>query len=59
MDDSDSDDYGSALNPKRQARSNLFIETEAGVDEETSADEDDWDAEDVDGFIVDDDVYNF
>ena len=43
-------------NPKRQARSNPFIETEAGVDGHASADEDDWDASDLDGFIVDDDV---
>ena len=44
-------------NPKRQARSNPFIETEAGVDGHASADEDDWDTDDLNGFIVDDDVF--
>ena len=57
MDDSDSDDLWPARNPKRQARSNPFIETEAGVDGDASADEDNWDAGDLDGFIVDDGVY--
>ena len=53
---SDSDDDWSARNPKRQARCNPFIETEAGVDGDASADEDDWNAGDLDGFIVDDNV---
>ena len=33
---------------------NPFIETEAGVDGDASADEDDGDGDDLDGFIVDD-----
>ena len=56
IDESDSDDHWPARNPKRQARSNPFIETEANVDGHASADENDWDAGDLDGFIMDDDV---
>ena len=57
IDESDSDDHWPARNPKRQALSNPFIETEAGVDGHASADEDDWDAGNLDGFIVDDYVF--
>ena len=38
-------------------RRNPFIETEAAVDGHASADEDDDDGGNLDGFIVDDDVY--
>ena len=57
IDESDSDDHWPARNPNRQAQSNPIIETEAGVDGHASADEDDRDAGDLDGFIVDDDVF--
>ena len=42
---------------RRAARRNPFIETEAGVDGDASADEDEDDADDLDGFIVADDVF--
>ena len=57
IDESDFDDHRPARNPKRKALSNPFIETEAGVDGHASADEDDWDAGNLDGFILDDDVF--
>ena len=60
IDDSDSDDHWPARNPtvrNRRTRRNPFIETEAGVDGDASADEDDNDGVDLDGFIVADDVY--
>ena len=60
IDDSDFDDHWPARNPtvrNRRTRDNPFIETEAGVDGDASADEDDDDGADLDGFIVADDVY--
>ena len=60
IDDSDSDDHWPARNPtvrNRRTRRNPFIEAEAGVDGDASADEDDDDGADLDGFIVADDVY--
>ena len=60
IDDNDSDDHWPAHNPTvktRRTRRNPFIETEVGVDRDASADEDDDDGADLDGFIVDDDVY--
>ncbi len=60
IDDSDSDDHWPARNPtvrNRRTRRNPFIETEVGVDGDASADEDDDDGADMDGFIVADDVY--
>ena len=58
--DSDSDDQWPARNPtvnNRRTRRNPFIETEVGVDGDANADEDDDDGADLDGFIVDDDIY--
>ena len=60
IDDSDSDDHWPARTPtvrNRRKRRNPFIETEAVVDGDASADEDDNDGADLDGFIVDDRVY--
>ena len=42
---------------RKAARRNPFIETEAGVDGDASADEEDGDADDLDGFIVADDEF--
>ena len=48
-----------AILPKKIAlrAATRFIETEAGVDEDANADEDDDNGADLDGFIVADDVY--
>ena len=60
IDHSDSDDHWPASNHtvrNRRTRRNPFIEAEAGVDGDASADEDDNDGADLDGFIVANDVY--
>ena len=60
IDDSDSDDHWPARTPtvrNRRTRRNTFIEIEAGVDGDASADENDDDGADLAGFIVDYDVY--
>ena len=60
--DSDSDDHWPASNPtviNRRTRRNPFIEAEAGVDGDASADETDDDGADLDGIIVADNVYKF
>ena len=60
IEDSDFDDHWSVRNPtvrNCRTRRNPFIETEAGVDGDASADEDDDDGADLDEFIVDNDVY--
>ena len=60
IDDSDSDDYWPTRNltvKNRRTRRNPFIESEAGVDKDASADKDDDDGVDLDEFIVADDVY--
>ena len=57
---SDIEDYRPARNitvRNRRQRRNPFIETDAGVDGDASTDEDDGDGDDLDGFIVDDDVF--
>ena len=61
IEDDDEDDFP-PLPPavsryRRAARRNPFIETEAGVDGDASAEKDDDDADDLDGFIVADDVF--
>ena len=56
MDDSDSDDQSWKRIPRRTARRNPFIESEAGVEGAASGDEDDGDDGDLAGFIVADDV---
>ena len=60
IDDTDSDNHWPTRTStvrNRRTRRNPFIETEAGVDGDASADEDDDDGADLDGFIVDDDVH--
>ena len=42
---------------RKAARHNPFIEMEAGVDGDASADEDDGEADNLDGFIVADDEF--
>ena len=61
IDDDDEDDF-QPLPPavsryRKAARRNPFIEPEAGVDGDASADEDNDDADDLEGFIVADDVF--
>ena len=59
-DDSDSEyppQQSAATRKRKRVHRNPFIETEAGVDGDASADEDDGDGDDLDGFIVDDDVF--